>query len=50
MSKKEITKKDDDVIEVHPTIEEAKAMFKNRPDLSAVVTDKGVLYRDGMLA
>lgn len=35
------------MLEVTPTIEEAKQMFIDRPDLSSVLTDKGIFTRDG---
>jgi hypothetical protein len=31
----------------HPTVEEARAMFEARPDLSSVMTEDGELFRDG---
>jgi hypothetical protein len=39
----------DPLYEEHPTVIEALAMFKARPDLSAVQTDLGWLSRDGTL-
>jgi hypothetical protein len=36
-------------VEMHPTVEEAEAMFKENTGLSTVVTDAGLLTRDGQL-
>ena len=35
--------------DVDPTLEEAEAMFADRPDLDAVRTTEGWLHRDGVL-
>ena len=36
-------------VEALPTYAEAQAMFAERPDLHAVVTDEGRLTREGVL-
>lgn len=36
--------------DVPPTVAEAMAMFAERPDLSAVLTDEGWMRRDGTMA
>lgn len=32
-----------------PTVDQANEMFRIRPDLASVITDIGVLHRDGSL-
>ena len=37
------------VAEVHPTVAEAEAMFADNKGLSSVLTDAGILTRDGVI-
>lgn len=50
MATKKVTKPDDaendsDLV----TVEEAQAIFEERPDVANVATDQGILHRDGTL-
>lgn len=38
-----------EAVDPNPTIEQAKAMFKERPDLASVLTTDGLLHRTGEL-